>query len=279
MGVPQAVSPDVIMIITKNRGRGVILQPLNDIIFIGTSLMGMFRGQTLNTDDIINPESAVKIGSSWSGTQVLDKDQEPGYPKNQQINNRGELMKMVRSILRFWLTIAVGVSVVFLVIYASVQQVYRSNADDPQIELAEQVSRLLGAGQPIESVIPSSEVDVSHSLAVFMIVFDENGAPIDANARLDGQIPVPPPGVLENAKINGQNRITWQPRSGVRSAIVVLPVSGQFTGYVLVGRSLREVEIRAKNLVKMVGLGWLVALSCTLFLTIIWELIPFTRSQ
>ena len=201
-----------------------------------------------------------------------------GYAEDQQIYYRGELMKIIRSILHSWLTIAVGLSIVFLVIYASVQQVYRSGADDPQIELAEQAARLLGAGQPIKSVLPSSEVDLSKSLAVFVIVFDVDGVPIGSNARLDGQTPVPPPGVLESALIHGENRITWQPRSGVRSAIVVLPITGQFSGYVLVGRSLREVEIRENNLVKMVGFGWLAALSGTLFLTVVWELIPFTRS-
>jgi hypothetical protein len=39
---------------------------------------------------------------------------------------------------------------------------------------------------------------------------------------------------------------------------VVRPVIGKNSGYVAVGRSLREIEVREDNLLKITGLAWLV---------------------
>jgi hypothetical protein len=48
--------------------------------------------------------------------------------------------------------------------------------------------------------------------------------------------------------------VTWQPRSGVRVATVVLRWSG---ASVLAGRSLRRVEEMESSIEGLVALGWL----------------------
>jgi hypothetical protein len=59
--------------------------------------------------------------------------------------------------------------------------------------------------------------------------------------------------------------VTWQPAPNVRMATVVVPYSGSnVSGFVVAGRSLREVEVREASLTKMVGLAWIIGLVATL---------------
>ena len=95
-----------------------------------------------------------------------------------------------------------------------------------------------------------------------------------ASAQLDGQIPELPKGVLDAARANGQNRVTWEPKEGVRIAAVVTRYDG---GFVLSGRSLREVEKRTEMLSKEVMVVWVITLGIT-FLAI-WLLIPKHKSH
>jgi hypothetical protein len=58
--------------------------------------------------------------------------------------------------------------------------------------------------------------------------------------------------VFDNAREKGENRITWEPKEGVRIAAVIKRFEGKTastSGFVLAGRSLDEVEKRQKNLI------------------------------
>ena len=61
-------------------------------------------------------------------------------------------------------------------------------------------------------------------------------------------------------KDNNEDRITWQPKKGVRNAIVVrsyhVTVSTS-TGYIMAGRSLREVENRVSVIGRYAMLAWM----------------------
>jgi hypothetical protein len=148
-------------------------------------------------------------------------------------------MRSLHSTLKHWLPLAVMATLFAGIIYGTVQQSFRTGADDPQIQMAQDAVAALAGQLPVESVLPAGQVDLALSLAPYLIVFNPEGAPLVANATLHGQVPVPPKGVLEYARQHGEDRLTWQPEPGVRSAIVVLPVSGGTAGYVLAGRSLR----------------------------------------
>ena len=100
-----------------------------------------------------------------------------------------------------------------------------------------------------------------------MIVFDANGTPIASSALLDGQTPSIPPGIFDSVRKNGEDRITWQPQDGVRSAVVVTQFKGTSTGFVLAGRSLREVEKREDSLLQLLNIGWIGMLILTLPIT------------
>lgn len=154
-------------------------------------------------------------------------------------------------------------------IYAVVQQDIRQSANDPQIQMAEDTAAQLANGQQPQNVVPSEKVDIANSLAPYIIVFDAGGKPIASSALLNGQTPTISSGVFDYVKQHGEDRITWQPQPGVRSAIVVTQFKGPNPGFVLAGRSLREVEIREDNILNLVLLGWIAILVITLPATIL----------
>ncbi len=125
--------------------------------------------------------------------------------------------------------------------YVAVQQVQRADANDPQIQLAEDAANLLDAGAAPASVVGTTSVDVARSLAPFVAIYDADGRVVASDGVLAGRAPVPPIGVLASARASGRDMVTWQPEPGVRIATVVIPWSG---GTVLAGRSLSLVEQR-----------------------------------
>ena len=150
---------------------------------------------------------------------------------------------------------------VFGTIYAVGQQVLRQSANDPQIQLAEDIAHLLDGTAKPSDLASTSRIDMAASLAPFLVVTDSKGAVLETTGQLDGRDPAIPLGVFDSAKKMGQDRVTWQPRKGVRIALVVVPYKD---GYVAVGRSLREVEKREDLVLKLAGSAWgaLVILSC-----------------
>lgn len=129
-----------------------------------------------------------------------------------------------------------------MLVHLEVQQSLRQGADDPQIQMAEDAAAVLASGgQP---AMGTGEVEIAKSLSPYLMVFDNDGAVIASNAVLYGQVPSLPHGVFDWVKRNGEDRISWQPRPGVRSALVVVPVNSTGGGFVASGRSLREVEKR-----------------------------------
>lgn len=141
-------------------------------------------------------------------------------------------------------------------IYIVGQQNLRLGANDPQIQIAQDLSDRLSHGVSMETVVPNQVIDVARSLSPFIIIFDQNGNPMVSQALLDGKVPVPPLGVFQFVSARGEDRFTWQPRNGVRMATVVTRFSGVNSGFVLTARSLREVEIREDQLLRLVFIGW-----------------------
>ncbi len=134
------------------------------------------------------------------------------------------------------------------------------SANDPQIQMAEDVANQLNSGMEPASLIPAAQVEISNSLAPFLMVFDDSGKVVASSARLHGETPTYPTGVLEYARQNGQDRVTWQPEAGVRMATVVVPATN---GFVMAGRSLREVEIRENQAQTLSGLAMLAIWAAT----------------
>jgi hypothetical protein len=157
--------------------------------------------------------------------------------------------------LRLWLPIAVAVTLLSVLIFTLVQQDLRQTANDPQVQMAEDTAAALAAGTPVMALVPSRKVDIAASLSTFLIVYNNRGEVAASSATLAGATPGLPAGVLASARTSGEDTVTWEPRSGVRIAAVVVPVSTG--GSVLAGRSLREVEMRESDLLGSTALAWL----------------------
>ena len=175
------------------------------------------------------------------------------------------------SILRTWIPIAIATTGLCGLIYLAVQHDLRIGANDPQIQITEDVARQIETGQNPVDFIPPIKVEISKSLANYIMIFDEKGKLLGSSAVLDGKEPTMPQGIFATTKNLGETRFTWQPRSGVRSAVIVDYYKGPSNGFVLVGRSLREVENRENNLELIVFLAWAVTLGTTLASIIILQ--------
>ena len=166
----------------------------------------------------------------------------------------------MRSIIR-WICIYALVTGMIGFVSVSIQQNYRQNANDPQIQMAEDAAAALARGGTPQSVVASTPIDVGTSLSPATIVYDVSGKPLASSAILDNGTPTPPKGVLAATLQYGQNRVTWQPRPGVRLAAVVKRYTvGTESGFVLVARSLREVEKREDQLTLFTLMTWVASL-------------------
>lgn len=170
-------------------------------------------------------------------------------------------------IFAFWLPLALLMTLVSLMIYGAVQQDLRQSANDPQIQMAEDAARALASGKSPATLVEVETVDIATSLAPYLIIFDSAGQPVASSAQLNGQTPALPNGVFDFVRQQGEDRVTWQPQSDVRSATIIVPYRGSNEGFVLAGRSLREVEKREDQLTNNLALGWIVSLTA-LFVTV-----------
>ena len=132
----------------------------------------------------------------------------------------------------------------------------RQNANDPQIQLSEDIANALATGKETDRLLPKN-IELTNSIAPFVIIYDKSGKVVSSTGTLAGKLPEIPTGVLAYTKANGQNRLTWQPATNAREAIVVTYFNNKHEGYVLAGRSLREVELREDHILQLAGLGWL----------------------
>jgi hypothetical protein len=168
----------------------------------------------------------------------------------------------------YWLVFIFIISLVAGLVNLTVQQNYRQSANDPQIQMSEDLAHKISLN-PIDTTLtlPENLVDVSQSLAPFIIVYDDQGKVLSSAVVLDGQTPNLPIGVLAFTKTHMQNRLTWQPKVGVRIAAVITRFEGKSSGYVLAGRSLREVEDREEMLEKHVISWWIISTILSLLLS------------
>jgi hypothetical protein len=182
---------------------------------------------------------------------------------------------MFKSILKVWLPLVALLILVCFIIYGTVQQTYRTGADDPQIQMAEEAVNALENGANPKSLLKANSIEISKGLLPYTIIYNENEDVMASDALLNGMEPVLPKGVLTFAKTNANHTdvLTWQPQVGIRSAIVVKYVSGSFNGFVITGRSLRLTEERESNLIRQILFGLVSSAAALLVFVFIWQLI------
>jgi len=167
---------------------------------------------------------------------------------------------MIRSVFFPHAAAAVLVTGVILLVYAAVQQQYRTAANDPQLQIARDAVTALKKGKPATDIIPPDTIDMEQSLSTWMQLYNANGKQVASNGYIGAKSPLVPAGVLDKARAEGEYAVSWQPSQTVRMAAVVEYTGGRQGSYVLVARSLGEVEKRVAALVKMVFICWLLCM-------------------
>jgi hypothetical protein len=168
------------------------------------------------------------------------------------------------------LVLAGFATILALALYAIPQQLLRRGADDPQVEMADNLTWQLEQGVAPTEAVPAGTVDLAHSLSPFLIAYDDQGNSLASQAKLNGQTPTLPLSLLEDVRQRGQDRITWRPGEAVRFAAVIQRVNGAHPGFVLAGRSLREEGIRQKAVKQMAAIAWAAMLALIFFGTVVF---------
>jgi len=163
-----------------------------------------------------------------------------------------------RRAVALWLPVAGAATVLAFTVYGGVQQVQRSDADDPQIQMARDAAIAIGSGADPSSVASGATVDIERSLAPWIAVYGPDGVPIASTGSFRGKDPEVPAGVLADAH-DGERSFSWEPLDGLRFATVAVP-AGNGT-VVVAARSLAEVERREGITLRIATLGWLAALA------------------
>lgn len=172
-------------------------------------------------------------------------------------------MQFDKTFLKTWIPLAIVATTLSFLIYLLVQQDVRQVANDPQIQMARDAALSVSAGKPIQNFNPQEKIDITKSLSPFTSIYDAGNNPIVSNATLaNGNLPLLSSGIFAYAKKYGEDRITWEPAPGVRNALVVVAYPN---GFVAVGRSLSEVEIRESKLLQLSIIDWIGTLVVTFF--------------
>jgi len=159
------------------------------------------------------------------------------------------------------LTAIAIITIIIGLIYCAVQQNYRSSANDPQVQIARELQGHLQKGNPLPF---GDSVEMETSLSVFQQTYDKNANPLLSTGYLNGKVPRLPKGVFEYAKTNGEHWITWQPQENVRMATGIVRVNVGPVGYLVIGRSLNDVEKRRASMTKMIFMGWILCICVVL---------------
>jgi hypothetical protein len=173
--------------------------------------------------------------------------------------------------LAIWLPIAAATTGLAGIVYVTAQQSLRLGFDDPQIALARRTAARLNAGAAPASAVPE-QADLATSLDPFVLVLDADGRLLASSVLLRGQMPNYPAAVFDTVRRRGEDRVTWQPESGVREATVAVPWHG---GFVVAGSSLELTEQHINQLGLLVGAGWVATLGLVAVTALLAALLGF----
>lgn len=169
-------------------------------------------------------------------------------------------MNKYTTIFKNWFAYAAIITLLCGIVYITVQQGYRSSANDPQLQMAEDAANALNKGADPKSLVSTTPaIEISQSLSPYLIIYDTSGNIAAGSATLNGKALKIPQGVIDYIKKNGKDAATWQPVPGVRQAMVGFSTAKK-DYIVIAGRSLRPTEERIDRLGELVLFGWAMSL-------------------
>ncbi len=175
----------------------------------------------------------------------------------------------LKNIFKKWLPLGFSITAVYLFGFLAVEQGMRMTAYDTQAEIAGNVELSLGEGTPYKLFNSDHPVQIGESLTPYVLLYDMKGKPVGGNAVLAGNYPIPPKGVFDYLLAHHEDRFTWEPRPGMREAVVARYHGGNNPAYIIVGRSLAEVEKHIDKLLVLSFVLWLGTIFGSFVLTLI----------
>ena len=149
--------------------------------------------------------------------------------------------------------IIIAITFVCLIAYSMGQQIIRQSANLAPFQMANEAKIGLEGSESITQIFGDRLTDFTKSQMPFVIVYNLDKKPVSSTTLTENNIPQIPYGVLDSAKKSGQDRVTWQPQSGLRFATVVIPFKD---GYIVGGQSLTEFDRNVQKLNDLVLAIW-----------------------
>ncbi len=159
----------------------------------------------------------------------------------------------------FYILVCFLVTLFSGLVFVTTQQSLRLSANDPQAQITQDILNSLSQGADPKQLSPTT-VDMTKATSAFVIIYDNNEKAVGTTVQLDKKTPVPPKGAFEKTKKNNESRFTWEPKDELRQAVVMVKYKD---GFVLVGKSLGEIENRIKIIMRIVGVAWVVGIAAT----------------
>jgi hypothetical protein len=155
-----------------------------------------------------------------------------------------------------WCAALVITSLAFATIWIVALQFDRLAAVETPERLASQVAAEIRGGQT-STIDAQPHVDLSRSLAAFVVVENAQGSATSGSGYLSNALVSLPTETLGRAAASGTAFDSWEPRPGLRFATVTVRVGDQF---VSAGQSLSPTESRDASFAPIIGGAWLLAL-------------------
>ncbi|MBP9669514.1 MAG: hypothetical protein KBE09_04470 [Candidatus Pacebacteria bacterium] len=165
-----------------------------------------------------------------------------------------------------WLQYAIIILFIGGMAFLGLQQQYRHGANDPQVQIVDDVARAVEGGVNPAQIIPNPSTDIAVSLSPFLAAFSADRVMTLSSGVVDGSAPTISPDIFAAAKAKGEYRTTWEPKEGVRVALVLRALKDGT--YIASGRNLREVDARISQLHALAWMG----IGLALLLTLLFEM-------
>lgn len=169
-------------------------------------------------------------------------------------------MKISRLIFISWSVLLFLVTFTCSLTYLVTQQSLRLGANELPAQLATDTAYNLQHGKNSQASIPANKVDISKSGDTFVMIFDKHKNLLVTSGLIGNQNPSYPKGVLDHVKKNGEDRVTWQTKTGLRFATVAIQTN---TNYVVAARSLYETEKLIDKISGLVLIAWIAYFICS----------------
>jgi ABC-type multidrug transport system fused ATPase/permease subunit len=175
-------------------------------------------------------------------------------------------MKTTKKIFVFWIILMFLATFTCLLTYLVAQQTVRHGANELPAQFATETAIKLENGKSAESAIPANKIDISKSLDTFVMVYDHNKNLLATSGMMGNNKPSYPRGVLDYVDQKGKDRVTWQPKTGLRFATVAIKFDN---GYIVAGRSLQETEKLIGRIGELVLMAWVAFFVCSIIAFVI----------